>query len=49
MTVSLGNMRERLVVQRNDPPTLSVVSITRSSTTATVTTAVPHGFLAIVT
>lgn len=39
-------MRERIVVQRNDPPTLSVSSITRSSTTATVTTAIPHGYLA---
>ncbi len=42
----IGTMRERLVVQRNDPPTLSVSSLTRSSTTATVTTTVPHGYLA---
>ncbi len=43
---TIGDMRERLVVQRNDPPTLSVSSLTRSSTTATVTTTVPHGYLA---
>lgn len=37
---------ERLLVQRNDPPSLSVSSLTRSSTTATCTTAVAHGYLA---
>lgn len=42
----IGDMRERLVVQRNDPPMLSVFSLTRSSTTATVTTSVAHGYLA---
>lgn len=45
-STAIGLMRERLVVQRNDPPSLSVSSITRSSTTATVTTAVAHGFIA---
>lgn len=42
----IGLMRERLVVQRNDPQTLSVSSLTRSSTTATGTTTVAHGYLA---
>lgn len=42
----IGEMRERLLVQRNDPPSLSVSSLTRTSTTATCTTAVPHGYLA---
>lgn len=42
----VGLLIERLRVQRNDPPTLSVVSLTRSSTTATVTTAEPHGYSA---
>jgi head-tail adaptor len=46
MATAVGLMRERLVVQRNDPPTLSVSSLTRSSTTATVTTTVAHGYLA---
>ncbi len=41
----IGAMTERLGVQRNDPPTLSVSSLTRSSTTATVTTTVAHGYL----
>src|SRR6476661_2636978 len=44
--LSLGQMRERLTIQRNDPPVLGVVSLTRASTTATVTTAAPHGYLA---
>lgn len=43
---SLGLLRERLLVQRNDPPTLSLSSLTRSGTTATGTTAVPHGYVA---
>jgi hypothetical protein len=38
-------MRERLVVQTNDPPEIGVVSIVRSGTTATVTTVIPHGFV----
>ena len=42
---AIGKLRERLVVQRNDPPTLSVSSLTRSGTTATATTAVPHGYI----
>ena len=44
-SMAIGSLRERLVVQRNDPPTLSVSSLTRSGTTATATTAVPHGYL----
>lgn len=43
-SLSIGKMREALVVQTNVPPTLSVSSLTRSSTTATATTAVAHGF-----
>lgn len=43
---SIGALKERLLVQRNDPPTLSVVSITRTSTTATVTTSVAHSYVA---
>src|SRR5437868_2809643 len=46
LTSPIGSMVERLVVQRNDPPTLSVSSLTRSSTTATATTAVAHGYIA---
>ena len=42
----IGDMRERLVVQRNDPATLSVSGITRSATTATATTTVAHGYIA---
>lgn len=37
-------MRERLVLQTPDPQTVSVTSLTRTSTTATVTAAVPHGY-----
>lgn len=44
MTGDLGSMRERLVVQVNTPAAVSVSSLTRSSTTATVTTAAPHGY-----
>jgi head-tail adaptor len=44
MSLALGSMRERLVILKNDPPTVSITSITRASTTATVTTAVPHGY-----
>ena len=40
------DMCERITIQHNDPPVLSVVSLTRSSTTATCTTAVPHNYLA---
>jgi hypothetical protein len=42
---NIGRMRERITAQRNDPPVLSVVSITRSSTTATVTTTLLHNYL----
>jgi head-tail adaptor len=41
---SIGAMRERLVIQRNDSPVLSVSSLTRVNTTATGTTMLPHGF-----
>lgn len=43
---NIGKLREPITVQENDPPVLSVVSITRSSTTATCTTTLAHGFLA---
>jgi len=42
--MSSGRLRERLMIQRNDAPAISVVSITRSSTTASVTTLTAHGF-----
>lgn len=45
-TKGLGAMRERLTIQRNDPPTRDVSSLTRTSTTATVTTTVAHGYAA---
>lgn len=45
-SLSIGLMREKLLVQLNSPPSLIVSSLTRSSTTATVTTTVPHGYLA---
>ena len=38
-------MREQIVVQRNDSPMISVSSLTRTGTTATVITTVPHGYL----
>lgn len=44
-SLALGRLREHLLVQRNDPPTLSVSSLTRTSTTATAVTTVPHAFL----
>ncbi len=40
-----GALRERVTIQRNDPPALAV-SLTRSSSTATATTTVDHGYLA---
>jgi len=43
---NIGRLRERLTVQRNDPPVLSVSSLTRTNSTATVTTTAPHGYLA---
>lgn len=46
MTRSQGAKRERLTVQRNDPPALSVSSLTRIGTTATLTTTAAHGYLA---
>jgi head-tail adaptor len=41
---TIGAMRERLVIQRFDPPSLAVSSLTRSGSTATVTTQEPHDF-----
>ena len=46
MTRSQGAKRERLTVQRNDPPALAIVSLTRTGTTATLTTTAAHGYLA---
>lgn len=43
---AIGLMNQSLIVQRNDPPQIDVSSLTRSSTTATCTTATPHGFAA---
>jgi len=43
-SLAIGKLRETLVIQRNDPPSLSVSSLTRTGTTATLTTAVPHGY-----
>lgn len=42
--MAIGAMEERILIQRNDAPTLTVTSITRSSTTATVTTQAAHGY-----
>lgn len=42
----LGDLRERLAIQRNDPPTILVTTLTRSGTTATATTNTAHGFVA---
>lgn len=44
MSERIGDMRERLIVQRNDPPVRTVSSITRTGTVATATTTVDHGF-----
>ncbi len=41
----IGPLRERLVILRNDPPTL-IVALTRTSTTATATTLEPHRYVA---
>jgi head-tail adaptor len=38
-------MKERLTIQHNDPPVLSVVSLTRAGAIVTATTATPHGYL----
>lgn len=40
----LGAMTERLTIQTSTPVAVSISSITRSSTTATVTTAAAHGY-----
>lgn len=40
----IGRMRERLTLQSAAPVARSVLSLTRSGTTATATTAVAHGF-----
>ena len=39
-----GAMRERLVILDGTPAAIAVSSVTRSATTATVTTAAPHGY-----
>lgn len=39
-----GKLIERLIIEENVPDPIGVASITRTSTTATVTTAVPHGY-----
>ncbi len=39
-----GELTERLTIQTSTPAAVSVTSITRSSTTATVTTSTAHGF-----
>lgn len=40
----IGPMTEKLLIQENAPEPVAVVSITRASAVATVTTAVPHGY-----
>jgi head-tail adaptor len=44
MRAMIGTMREQLVVQTSAPLARSVSSLTRSATTATVTTAAAHGY-----
>jgi head-tail adaptor len=39
-----GNLREWLTIQVNDPPVLSVTSLTRASATATAQTATAHEY-----
>lgn len=39
-----GPFRERLTIQENNPDPIAVTSLTRVSTTATATTAAPHGY-----
>jgi head-tail adaptor len=41
----VGAMHERLIIQRNDPPLLSLVSLTRATTIATATTLEPHQYV----
>jgi head-tail adaptor len=40
-----GKLRERLTIQENLPDVLSVTTLTRVTTTATATTAAPHGYV----
>ena len=40
----IGTLRERLVIEKNEPLTISIASVSRSGTTATATTAAPHGY-----
>lgn len=42
--MNIGDRTERLTLQSTVPQPVSVSSITRSDTTATATTAAPHGF-----
>lgn len=37
-------MRERLTIQRNDPPAIAISSVTRVGAVVTVVTATPHGY-----
>lgn len=46
MSDAVGAMRERLVVQQNAWPALKLTALTRSGTTATGQTVVPHGYQA---
>ena len=41
---TIGALLERLVIQQHDAPSIAIASLTRASSTATVTTASPHGF-----
>jgi head-tail adaptor len=40
-----SHRRERLTVQKNEPPVLAVTSLTRTNAVATVVTAAPHEYL----
>jgi|SRR5215471_1881477 len=40
----IGNFRERITVQENSPDPIAVATLTRSTATALVTTATPHGY-----
>lgn len=44
-TQRIGALRERLTIQQNSPLARAVSSLVRSGTTATVTTALAHGYL----
>jgi head-tail adaptor len=42
----INGLREVITIQRNDPPTLTLTGVSRSSTTATATTTTAHGYSA---